>query len=120
TPYILYQDSYFLPNDFLASDQSMYENAFGGLTYTHPREWLFTQRYIYQSGMPEAFTITGDPYWPGRLLMRLFPIPMDSKTLDFIYKRAPRDLNYASVTNGTVTVTAGTANSAIQNIGSAI
>ena len=120
TPYILYRDSYFLPTDFLAGDQGMYENCFGPLTYTHPREWLWTQRYIYQSGMPQAFTITGDPYWPMQLLIRLFPIPVDSRTLDYIYKRAPRQLIYSNVTAGNVTITAGTSNTSVANIGSAI
>ena len=104
TPYTIYKDSYILPDDFLATDQGSYENSFGGLTYTHPREWLFTQRYIYQSGMPQAFTITGEERYPGKLLLRIFPIPTDAKTIDFIYKRAPRSLKYSSVTSGTVSL----------------
>jgi hypothetical protein len=104
TPYILYKDSYLLPEDFLAGDQAMYENAFGGLQYSHPREWLFSNRYIYQAGMPQAFTVMGEDRYPNRLLLRLFPIPQESKTLDFIYKRSPRPINYASVTTGTASV----------------
>lgn len=113
TPFILYKDSYLLPEDFLATDQGSYENSFGGLTYTHPREWLFTQRYIYQSGMPQAFTITGEERYPGRLLIRVFPIPTDAKTIDFIYKRSPRDLKYSSVTTGNMSISGSTATSSV-------
>jgi hypothetical protein len=105
SPYMLYQDTYLLPAELVSCDQAMYENAFGGLAYSHPREWLFAERYIYQSGMPQAFTITGDQKYPGRLVMRIFPVPTDGRTLDFVYKRKPSDLAIQAYGDGSVSVT---------------
>jgi hypothetical protein len=118
TSFILYQDSYLLPPDFKQQDTALYENAFGGLTYLHPREWLFGERYVYQAGIPSAFTVTGDEKYPGRLVIRLMPSPVDARTLDFIYKRKPRDLSITSlISQGNCTVTAGS--TALSGLGTA-
>jgi len=108
TPFLMYQDTYLLPEDFVAQDQSLYELNFGGMTYTHPREWLFENRYVFASGVPRYFTITGDRKYPGRLVTRMFPWPYQQKTVDFIYKRRPRALLTQNVTAGTISVTGGT------------
>jgi hypothetical protein len=110
TPFTMYQDSYLLPEDFVAQDQALYELNFGGMDYTHPREWLFENRYVFAQGTPQFFTITGDRKYPGRLLTRIFPWPFQVKTIDFIYKRRPRVLLTQRVVAGTVSVTgSGTA-----------
>ena len=104
TPFSLYKDSYLLPLDFIAGDQALYESVFSGITYVHPREWLFAERYRYQVGIPRCFTITGDERYPGRLLIRFSPIPGGSRTVDFIYKRKARDLVVSDYSTGTVAV----------------
>ena len=107
TPFLIYQDSYLLPSDFVAQDQALYEQNFGGMTYTHPREWLYENRYVFASGVPQFFTITGEPKYPGRLVTRMFPWPYQSNTVDFIYKRRPRALLTQNVSVGTVSGSIG-------------
>ena len=88
--FVLYRDTYLLPEDYVAQDQALYEMNFGGMSYTHPREWLYENRYVFAQGIPQCYTITGDPQYPGRLVMRIFPWPYEEKSIDFIYKRRPR------------------------------
>ena len=90
TEFTLYRDTYLLPADYIAQDQALYENNFGGMRYAHPKDWLYENRYVIASGLPEFYTITGDPKYPGRLVLRVFPWPDDHRTIDFIYKRRPR------------------------------
>ena len=107
TPFMLYQDTYLLPEDFVAQDQALYELNFGGMEYTHPREWLFENRYVFAAGVPQYFTITGERKYPGRLVTRMFPWPYQSKTVDFIYKRRPRSLLTQCVWAGSISVSNG-------------
>jgi len=114
TTFILYQDTLLLPSDYISQDQALYERNFGGMDYTHPREWLYENRYIFAQGTPLYYTITGDPQYPGRLCLKVFPWPIETKTIDFVYKRRPRPLVHmlysssamsASITAGTQIVT---------------
>jgi hypothetical protein len=102
TEYRLIRDTYLLPADFIAQDQALYETAFAGMQFVHPREWLFDNRYILSEGPPRLYTITGDSLFPGRLVIRLSPAPSDGRTIDFIYQRRPRPLAIAEVSAGTV------------------
>lgn len=108
TAYKLYRDSYLLPRDFIAADQLLYERNFGGMAFIHAREWLFEERFIFAEGTPQAYTITGDPLWPGRLLLRMCPLPSDEKTVDFLYHRRPRELQLPLANTGTLAVVSGT------------
>lgn len=102
--YQLYQDSYVLPADFIAQDQSLYEKCFGALEYRHPRDWLFAHRYIYNTGIPQFYTIDSDTKYPNRLVVRLTPIAVDNRTLDFIYKRRPRPILWQTMSSGSVSL----------------
>lgn len=117
TPFLLYQDTYLLPEDFVAQDQALYEQNFGGMNYTHPREWLFENRYIFASGTPQFFTITGERKYPGRLVSRIFPWPFQQRTIDFVYKRRPRVLLTQSCSVGTISVSLGS--NAVTGVGTA-
>jgi hypothetical protein len=107
TPYLFYRDSYVLPDDFIANDQALYERNFGGMQYVHPREWLFEERFIFAQGIPQCYTITGDPLFPGKLLIRLTPLPAEQKTIDYVYHRRPRPLVLAGPSAGTVSIVSG-------------
>lgn len=100
--YVAYRDTYLLPVDFVGQDQALYEQNFGGLEYVHPRQWTFQKRYIYAEGTPQFFTITGDPCWPGRMVIRFVPYPHEARTIDFLYHRRPRPLVISEVYTGTV------------------
>lgn len=106
TSYQLYQDTYELPVDFRAQDQSLYESVFGALQYVHPREWLFQHRWLYNSGVPSNYTIMGDPKYANRLVARFAPLPTESRTLDFIYQRRPRPILWQNMSQGTISLTA--------------
>lgn len=107
TVYRLYRDTYLLPPDFVAGDQALYEQNFGGMDFVHPREWLIRERFIYNEGVPIIYTITGDAVFPGRLVLRLAPIPAEQKTIDYIYHRAPRPLSLSLANAGTASMTSG-------------
>lgn len=102
-----YRDTYLLPEDYIAQDQSLYEGNFGGMCYKHPRDWLYASRYVYGSGLPFDYTITGDQKYPGRLVLKVFPWPVEAKSIDFLYKRRPRELSIANESTGTAAVTTG-------------
>jgi hypothetical protein len=109
TSFILYRDTYLLPEDYIAQDQSLYERNFGGMEFRHPRDWLYENRYVFAQGVPLYYTIVGDPQYPGRLSMKIFPWPIEAKSVDFVYKRRPRPLMNLLYSGGTstVSVTAG-------------
>lgn len=108
TPYSLYQDSYPLPVDYISQDQALYEMNFGGMQYTHPREWAYENRYIFAQGIPSCYTIMNRQNLPGRMFLMMYPLPTDYKSVDFIYKRRPRALNIQSYSTGTVSTTFNT------------
>jgi len=107
TSYTLFQDTFDLPSDFVAMDESFTEESWGGMEYVHPTEWLRVVRY-YQStsNTPRFYTIRGNPDVPGRMSLSLFPYPDSARTVDFIYQRRPRDVTLDSYTTGTVSVSA--------------
>jgi hypothetical protein len=107
TAYTLYRDTYLLPEDYSAQDQAWFERNFGGMGYTHPREWLYENRYNIVEGDPAFYTITGDTKYPGRLVLRVHPWPREALSIDFLYKRRPRPLVLSSAAAGTVSTTAG-------------
>lgn len=107
TEFQLYRDTYLLPEDYISQDQALYERNFGGMTFTHPREWLYNSRYVFAQGQPQCYTITGDRKHPGRLVIKIYPWPTDTKSIDFLYKRRPRALTLVSESAGKVAVTTG-------------
>jgi hypothetical protein len=111
TQFALYYDTYLLPEDFISQDQAIYELNFGGMTFVHPRVWLFSTRYAFSWSQPQEFCVTSDSHYPGRLVMRVLPIPWESRTIDFIYKRRPRALTTPllplTTPGGTVSVSQG-------------
>lgn len=108
TSFILYRDTYLLPEDFVSADQALFERNFGGMDYVHPASWLYETRYVFAQGVPQHYTITGDDtYYPGRLVIRIYPWPYETKSIAYIYKRRPRPLLSVKLFSGTVSGTAG-------------
>jgi hypothetical protein len=107
TVFTLYRDVYLLPEDFVAGDTAIWEGNFGGMTYCHPTEWLWENRYTESSGTPHSYTIVGDARFPGRLVLKVWPYPDDTRTIDFVYHRRPRPMVLAEAKAGTVTIAAG-------------
>jgi hypothetical protein len=107
TQYRLYRDSYLLPADFIASDEALLESGFAGMVYVHAREWLAQERTYFAEGNPVTFTVTGDTLYPSRLVLRLAPLPVEARTIDFLYLRSPRPLVLAKHDSGTVSASSG-------------
>lgn len=105
--YTLYHDEYLLPTDFIKSDTLIYEGNYGGLEYRDFTEALWWQRFIFSAGTPTYYNITGSRLFPGRMIVRLYPYPTESRTIDFVYQRRPRDLVLQNLSQGSVTVAAG-------------
>ena len=115
--YVLYRDSYALPEDFIAQDEATYQDNFSQMDFIHPRDWLAYNRYRYSSGIPRYYTIVGDNLNNGRMTLRLAPYPDAAKTIDFVYQRRPRSLRILSETTGTVSMTSGA--STVTGVGTA-
>ena len=110
TSYTLYQDTYVLPEDWVASDRNYAEVSWGGMEYVQPNLWLQVTRYYRSSSdTPRYYTFLGDRRLPGRMAMSIFPYPDSAKTIDAIYFRRPRRLTMESYSTGTVTVSAASA-----------
>ena len=107
TPFTLYRDTYLLPEDYIAQDQALHEGNFGGMAFSHPKDWLYENRFVIASGLPEFYAITGDPKYPGRLVIRVYPWPVEVKSIDYLYKRRPRALRTILEARGKVTITSG-------------
>jgi hypothetical protein len=80
TPFQLYKDTYLLPEDYISQDQALFERNFGGMTFCHPREWLYENRYVFAQGIPECYTITGDNLYPCRMVIKIVPWPYENKS----------------------------------------
>lgn len=104
--YTLYRDAYLLPADFIAQSEAMYQEYFTDMTFVQPDRWLSRSRYRYSPGPPREYTIVGDPKRSGRLMMRLYPSPIEAKTIDFFYHRRARELRLAEHSTGTVSASA--------------
>ncbi len=86
------------------------EANFGGLTWSDPTSALWFERFTMSSGQPRFYTITGNPLFPGRLVVMLTPYPTIVRTIDFYYHRRPRPLvGLPSFAEGTVSTVAGSA-----------
>lgn len=108
TAYTLYQDTYTLPEDFVASDRGFAEISWGGMEFVHPTQWLQVTRYYRSSSdTPRYYTFRGDPRAAGRMAVSVFPYPDSSRTLDYIYHRRPRKITLEKYETGTVSVDAG-------------
>jgi hypothetical protein len=105
TTYTVYQDSYQLPFDYVSQDQSLYQQNFGCMSYVHPRDWVYGSRYILALGTPQYYTVTGDET-PGRMCISVHPTPADGMSIDFLYKRRPRQ-PVENLSSGTCDVTTG-------------
>jgi hypothetical protein len=107
TPYTLYQDTYDLPDDFIASDQEFADIAWGGMEYVHPNKWLqVTRYYASYSNTPRFYTFRTNTKVPGRLAVSIFPFPDSNRTIDYVYHRRARNVLIDRYQTGSATVNA--------------
>jgi hypothetical protein len=91
-PFRLSRDTFPLPADYTAQDATAIPGNFGGLAYAHPREWFDRVDRLDQLGTPAIYSVMGDRRYPGRLVIRVAPVPDAPLAIDFLYRRSPRPL----------------------------
>lgn len=118
TSYEIDQDTYELPEDFIASASPSPEANWGSMTYMSPAEYLQTLRYLASpGGQPRFYTFTGSRKAPGRLVLRIHPAPSTFETLDFSYKRKCRDIQVWDAHDGKATISGGSSTVTLANGG---
>lgn len=92
--YVLYQTDYPLPADFRNMDEPSNEfNWWSGL-YLKPDEAMKLERVGNRSGRPWHWTVLKNPNGSGYIL-KLVGYPTSQETLDFTYRRYPRQIKYS-------------------------
>jgi hypothetical protein len=92
--YVLYQTDYALPADFRNMDEPSNEfNWWSGL-YLKPDEAMKLERVGNRSGRPWHWTVLKNPNGSGYIL-KLVGYPTAQETLDFTYRRYPRQIKYS-------------------------
>lgn len=111
TSYVLYQDEYLLPEDFMSMGVGIPGNLFSTLPSSQQTvTWL--NRTGPMSGTPLRHTIVADRLLPGRLAIKLEGFPSTSQTFGMLYRRRPRPLKYTGYASrdrgGTVSISGTT------------
>ncbi len=109
TPYMLYQDTYALPSDFLAAEEFINTNNYFRLIEESPAVWLKRQRILHSPATPHVYCFRGDPHYFGSMAVSFFPPPDQAYQFDFLYQRRPRPLLVDNYGTGTVSCTNGSA-----------
>jgi hypothetical protein len=92
--YVLYQTDYALPADFRNMDEPSNEfNWWSGL-YLKPDEAMKLERVGNRSGRPWHWTVLKNPNGSGYIL-KLVGYPTEQETLDFTYRRYPRQIRWS-------------------------
>lgn len=105
--WILFRDTYSLPENFVGGDEIVTNENGGVLHFVHPRDWAGSRRVQTGPGRPVVYTYTGDRTTYNRQVIRLWP-PSDAVySLDMLYRRKPRAMVFDYVTDGTVSIASG-------------
>jgi hypothetical protein len=108
TAYTLFQDTYDLPTDFLASERPIPEGWFGQMQYRHPADHIWMTRTADRSGKPLFYT-----FWPsttpGRFALRISPYSDADETLDYLYRRRMAAVRYDLHQTGKVSIASASA-----------
>lgn len=92
--YVLFRTDYPLPADFRNMDEPSNEfNWWSGL-YLKPDEAMKLERVGNRSGRPWHWTVLKNPNGSGYIL-KLVGYPTSQETLDFTYRRYPRQIKYS-------------------------
>ena len=109
TTYTLYQESYRLPYDCSSILECWDTTSRFRLAGITPNIFDESKTAIFQSGTPQAFTVTGDDWIKGALCIKFVPVPAGSRQLCYFYDRTQQPLRIWKYNTGTVTVSASSA-----------
>ena len=104
TTFILYQDTYPMPTDFVSAGDLFDVNQTTWPQYVHPETWLRQKRNSSAPSEPYLYTFRGDPNHFGVMVVSFHYPPDDQYEFDFVYQRRPRPIKRVEEKAGTVTV----------------
>lgn len=108
TTYTITQDTYLLPEDWANTNSPMPEEVFGGLSLVSPALFNARRRFVEnESGTPQFCAIVASRKRPTRLAIAVCPAVATFQTLDFTYKRKPRDITTWELKDGKASITSG-------------
>ena len=120
--FVLYQTDYELPADFRNMDEPSNEfNWWSGL-YLKPDEAMKLERVGNRSGRPWHWTVLKNPNGTGYIL-KLVGYPTSQETLDFTYRRYPRQIRWSGhepAARFTINTLAGASLNATANFASTV
>lgn len=90
TTYNMYRSEYFLPSDFVRTEELVPIGQWWALRELSPGSLLQTARLFYTPSRPFEFTVRGSQQSPGRLAVEFGPPPDAAYTLDLSYYAQPR------------------------------
>jgi hypothetical protein len=108
TTYILYRDTYPLPDDFIQMGTLVDATNAGRQMQLVPVDYILrSNRAIRTVGVPLLYAVTKVYENQGSLGIVLSPTPNSARTFDFMYQVRPRALQTEVYSTGTVSVTSG-------------
>lgn len=107
TSYTLFRDNFALPANFQAMGEMIIAANARSLMPEHPNSWLARKRIWRGTATPYSYTILGDPNYQNTISMALYPPPDQAYSIDYLYKRRPRQLKIDSETTGKISVAGG-------------
>ena len=108
-----YPRYYRLPNDFIEMDRPITETLWRLGDYVTFDRMLELDRLYNDTGSVRSYTIAAVPDLIGATAVYVNPPSATAETLDYVYKRRPREIRYVGTDSadspGTITVVAGSA-----------
>lgn len=111
TTYMAVRDEYPLPTYFdRMGNAAIALNGDANLMrWADPQNMVLERRDNPTTGRPIDFTVVGSSANDGTMVLKVWPFPDAAYTIDFDYKRRPRDVKIAGEKAGLVTTTASSA-----------
>lgn len=107
----IYKNTYALPTDFRNMDNPIPKNLWSSGCYLTPGEFARYERRVLLAGSPFRWTIENDTEQIGGFVVRTWGYPVSDESLDFLYRRWPRQIKRSGHESasrvGTVSTTAG-------------
>jgi hypothetical protein len=88
----LYRSVYPMPSDFRSIDSPIDENTWTSFRYVTPDQAMKMERAQDVQGSPSYWTVVKDPDSLTGFALKVLGYPTQTETLDFTYRRTPRQL----------------------------
>ena len=109
----LYRSVYPLPSDFRNLDAPIDENTWTAFRYVTPDQAMKMERAQDIQGSPSYWTVLKDPDSLSGFAIKVLGYPTTAETLDFTYRRTPRQLRLSGHETATRAGTISTSGTAV-------